>query len=161
MVFLLIGAFALPVATIVPSAHAQLNVPGEVIITGTTPPTCGLTMNPTTGFNYGSLVDQQVSTEQEVVLVNEGTADSDILIHGSDWADSTGILVMPVEATHYEFTPGTTYEGKIPLTYTSTPQMTLPANTGVSLYSQLKADLTNNPSFIGAAYQTITLNSQC
>ncbi len=159
MVFLLIGALALPAA--IPFANAQLTVPGKVIITSAPPTTCGIDVNPPgSGLTFGSLASQQVSPEQTLSLVNTGTSGAVVDVKGDAWADADKVVHMSVEATHYGLTKGNQYDSMNALKSTASSFGQIAAGSSLDSYWLLKATL-SKPDFSGALNQAITFTSFC
>lgn len=159
MVFLLVGAFAVPAA--MPFANAQLQVPGKVNIIAAPPTTCGLEVTPAgSSLDYGSLAYQQVSSEQTLGLANTGTSAARVDVAGTDWLAVSGSKFMSVISTHFSLNTGTPYDTSTPLQVGGVSFATIDAGTGISSYWMLKADL-GSPTFSGAASQTVTFTSFC
>lgn len=162
IIFLLIGALALPTA--VPFAYAQSTgtvVDAEVIITASDPTTCGVSTSPAS-LNFGSLTDGQDSERQSLTVINTGTSQSDIYVRGTDWTTTTSPIniVMPASATLFSPTPG----GSLSLLpHTSiTPSLLGTIAGGANMDSDwlLRVALAD-PSFSGNAVQNILVISLC
>jgi len=119
---------------------------------------CGLI---TIGFlDYGSLIPNTISLEQQLDLQATGSADVEVLISGDDWLDALFAIIMDVGRTHYFLTSGAGYGVTIPLTASDVPLDTIPFGTIQPTFWQLETIL-NVATFSGFLNQDIFLTFIC
>lgn len=164
----LIGALAVAalVSGTIPSAYAQVTVPGSVSVN----PVCGINTNPQgASLVYGTLTPGvegdrgQQSTDQPLVIRSTGNIAPQVLARGTAWSSTAPAYsdAMLVSRTHFSTTSGTAYDSKTALTLSNTPLIaSLTPGTPVTTYWQLEATL-NRADASGTLLQTVTLTALC
>jgi len=164
IVLAIAAIMSIPGSMVIPQAFAGTDALGIVTIVGA----CEVVASG--GMAYGSLSPLTgASSEQTVNLSNSGNLDSDTLVAGTDWDQSTpaGVVEMLVGTTHFSLASDNSQDGydnnKTPLTNTPVTLTTVSGQaTATPTFWQLEVLLESGASgFEGAIQQTVTFSFSC